>query len=312
MGARNRANKAAQEARRQRAQRIHAEAPGDQSILLPRRRIGPLRIGCISWSTAARSALVLGASTLEESLRAVAQQRSELQADLILCAGAIWTDATEATAKNITASTTGIPVVAEIEPGGDNFSGWWLSSESGWRCVRTRQHFVAANEVYSQAQHTLREIGRGYGVVRFEGCDTALVLLICGEARMLSDRSTDSIIRTGIANRIVPDVFRQKWALLHPSHVPYGARSRPKGFGIVGAVRNLVHTPLLEAVCTSAAGGRSDGTRSAVRTFHAGIWNDERDWCRAVAVRAYPSQNAVVTSAALTGGRLIRYAEFTL
>lgn len=284
----------------------------DQVGVLRRTRSGALRIGCLAWSSKPKGAPRLQVATLEASLVATASNRD---ADLILCAGAIWRGRDEAARNALMLASNGVPVLGEWEADTRyDGRGWWLATTKGWFRVREQQHFEAAEEVYCEAQHVLDEFTRGYGVIRFEGCDTALVLLICGEVRLLCDDARSSIIRYDIENRSVPSVFTERWALLHPAHRPYRARNRQSGFGIVGRVTRLVVTPLLEAITRENQRGRPEGTQPARAAFHAGNWNTRFEWSLEVAVQRYASPRPAVVpfDVRLPRARFVRYAEFTL
>jgi hypothetical protein len=284
----------------------------EQLAALPRTRSGALRVGCIAWSSRPRRAPRMMVATLEASLAATAANRD---ADLILCAGAIWRGRDEAARQALMRASNEIPVLGEWEADGPlDGRGWWLATTNGWLRVREQQHFEAADEVRSEAQYVLDEFNRGYGVIRFTGCDTALVLLICGEVRLLCDDARSSIIRYDIANRVVPDVFTERWALLHPAHRPYGAQNRMAGFGIVGPVARVVQVPLLELITRENVRGRPERTRHAEAAFHAGNWDTRFAWSLDVAVRRYRARSPVVgpLDERLPRARFVRYAEFTL
>lgn len=284
-------------------------------VTLERRRRGKLRIGCLSWGQPFRDAARwLSASELARSLDLVSQRRT-IDADLILCSGAlIMDDGTKL--PSITNAASATPVLAEWRDNDGDPAEWWLATASGWEKVRQNQYvFTAAGAKGQAAARTLAELENDWGVIRFHGINVALVLLICGEARILCRDSTLSIVAPALRRgRTAPTVFNEPWALLHPSHRPALRGNIRTGWGLYArTTRKSVVSPGLFESLTDAHTARPDGTQPPRAIFHSGPWEPGNPAQESISVCAFQAGNRLQNPTVSTNGLVpIRYAEFDL
>jgi hypothetical protein len=224
------------------------------------------------------------------------------------------------------ARTLGCPFLIECEDDAPN--EWWLVTAEGFDAmVRSRQFVITREDVRFYSHLVLAEFGADYGRVTVRdprGHDLReLVLLICGEARMLSLQPERLFVEEVLDWEFgLPRVFAgTNNVLLHPAHRPYAKPIPMTGWNLVGAwmASGDERRPTLGVAVT--AGARVDGARPFRAAIHAGPYRRGQPRDEDVAVAAFvpadagaghARQPAATDRRASTADRLIevRYAEF--
>lgn len=224
------------------------------------------------------------------------------------------------------AAALGAPLLVECEDREDVNEWWLVTPDAGFdSMIRSGQYVVETDDVGTYSHLVLAEFGAGLGrVVCVKGADVSnLLLLICGEARMLS-LSEDRLFREGVLDWEpgLPGVFGDRSnILLHPAHRPY-ARPIPRtGWNLVGEWRDRNGDDRAPTLGVAVRRGkRRDGASPFRAVVHAGPYQRGRTRDEAVAALAFAADGGNghrVLSAAVgslrgrsVGGIGIRYAEF--
>lgn len=196
------------------------------------------------------------------------------------------------------ARTLGCPFLIECEDDAPN--EWWLVTAEGFdTMVRSRQFVITREDVRFYSHLVLAEFGAGYGRVTVrdrQGHDLReLVLLICGEARMLSLQPERLFVAKVLEWEFgLPRVFTgTNNVLLHPAHRPYANPVPVTGWNLVGDWRDSrgnERPPTLGVAVT--AGKRDDGAQPFRAAIHAGPYRRGQPRDEDVAVAAFVPADA--------------------
>lgn len=255
-------------------------------------------------------------------------------ADVVLFCGARVEDGAPTAAWNeagrAAARALGCPFLVECADRAPN--EWWLvTPEAGFDAmVRSGQFVTERADVDSTCHLVLAEFGAGLGrvVVRApDGAETRdLLLLVCGEARMLS-LSPERLFLEPVLDwefRLPKAFAATNSVLLHPAHRPYGRPVPRTGWNLVGEWTDSggrARMPTLGVAVTS--GQRIDGALPFGAAVHAGPFQPGNRWDESVANLAFtaagPGQGHARLPAAIErstvaadSGITVRYAEFTV
>lgn len=295
-----------------------------------------VRVGALSWSqTDPENSQWLPDTDLVRTLDLLRmkQKGAKFRADLILCSAASFFTNSDESFDNIAArieAAAGCPVAFEW-PDGDDRSRWVLVKSGKMWLLRRDQYVTStksgtprANDVYQAGHLVLAELAAGFRVIEVESSGepnhAALVLLICGEARVLDADGMKSLFKRSRVDAIpIPDAVKKDlgWVLLHPSHRPYANHGHHDGYNLVGDwTLKGPREPVFASLVTHACMAYEDDTCAPRAVVHAGPFQpgDKKDDDVAVVSFWLAKGNKAASSrgarTTLDGVIEVRYAEF--